>query len=262
MEEKINPSELELNEFIKIINEISGIDLNEKRNILVLKLSKFVSSTGVKTFAEFLSKLQINRQLRQDTLDFVTIGETYFLRELSQLKEIIFYAKSLEKTVNILSAPCSSGEEVYSMAILGAQNFLKDMMILGIDINSNVIEKAKVGKYQARTLQRLSESEKRRFFTDIGEQTFSINKSELCTCRFELCNVFEDKFLRLGKFDIIVSRNMMIYFDYDSRIKLMERFYQILADNGRLYVGNADLIPETTFFKKVFSPRGVYYEKI
>lgn len=55
---------------------------------------------------------------------------------------------------------------------------------------------------------------------------------------------------------------MMIYFDYDSRIKLMERFYQILADNGRLYVGNADLIPETTFFKKVFSPRGVYYEKI
>lgn len=58
MEEKINPSELELNEFIKIINEISGIDLNEKRNILVLKLSKFVSSTGVKTFAEFLSKLQ------------------------------------------------------------------------------------------------------------------------------------------------------------------------------------------------------------
>ncbi|EEO8700288.1 chemotaxis protein CheR, partial [Campylobacter coli] len=235
---------------------------NEKRNILALKLSKFVSSTGVKTFAEFLSKLQINRQLRQDTLDFVTIGETYFLRELSQLKEIIFYAKSLEKTVNILSAPCSSGEEVYSMAILGAQNFLKDMMILGIDINSNVIEKAKVGKYQGRTLQRLGESEKRRFFTDIGEQTFSINKSELCTCRFELCNVFEDKFLRLGKFDIIVSRNMIIYFDYDSRIKLMERFYQILADNGRLYVGNADLIPETTFFKKVFSPRGVYYEKI
>lgn len=163
MEEKINPSELELNEFIKIINEISGIDLNEKRNILALKLSKFVSSTGVKTFAEFLSKLQINRQLRQDTLDFVTIGETYFLRELSQLKEIIFYAKSLEKTVNILSAPCSSGEEVYSMAILGAQNFLKDMMILGIDINSNVIEKAKVGKYQGRTLQRLGESEKRRF---------------------------------------------------------------------------------------------------
>ncbi len=262
MEEKVNPSESELNEFIKIINEISGIDLNEKRNILALKLSKFVPSTGAKTFADFLSKLRINRQLRQDTLDFVTIGETYFLRELSQLKEIIFYAKSLEKRVNILSAPCSSGEEVYSMAILGAQNFLKDMMILGIDINSHVIEKAKAGKYQGRTLQRLSESEKRRFFTDIGEQTFSINKNELCTCKFELCNVFEDKFLRLGKFDIIASRNMMIYFDYDSKLKLMERFHQILADRGRLYVGNADLIPETIFFKKVFSPRGVYYEKI
>lgn len=261
MEEKINITELELNEFIKIINEISGIDLNDKRNILALKLSKFVLSHNVKTFSDFLNKLKINRQLRQDTLDFVTIGETYFLRELAQLKEIIFYAKSLEKRVNILSAPCSSGEEVYSLAILGAQNFLKEMTILGIDINSNVVEKAKVGNYQGRTLQRLSEGEKRRYFIEQDNNTFSINKNELCTCKFELCNVFDDRFLRLGKFDIIASRNMIIYFDHDSKIKLMERFHKILSDNGRLYVGNADLIPETEFFKKVFSPRGTYYER-
>ncbi|MBZ7931300.1 CheR family methyltransferase [Campylobacter sp. LH-2024] len=261
MEEKINPTELELNEFIHIINEISGIDLNEKRNILALKLSKFVLGTRSKTFAEFLSKLKINRQLKQDTLDFVTIGETYFLRELAQLKEIIFYIKSLEKHVNILSAPCSSGEEVYSIAILAAQNFIKDLTITGIDINSNVIEKAKIGQYQGRTLHRLSESEKRRFFNNTQE-IFTINKQELCRCNFELCNVFEDKFLRLNKFDIIVSRNMIIYFDYDSKIKLMERFYKILSDRGRLYIGNADLVPENPFFRKVFSSHGTYYEKI
>ncbi len=79
------------------------------------------------------------------------------------MKEIIYYAKSLEKRVNILSAPCSSGEEVYSLALLAAQNFIKDMYILGVDINSSVIEKAKLGKYQGRTLQRLSESEKEGF---------------------------------------------------------------------------------------------------
>ncbi|TKX32340.1 CheR family methyltransferase [Campylobacter aviculae] len=262
MEERIKPTELELNEFIQIINEISGIDLNEKRNILLLKLSKFVSGVNVKTFRDFLDKLKINRHLRQETLDFVTIGETYFLRELTQLKEIIFYAKSLERHVNILSAPCSSGEEVYSMAMLAAQNFMKDMLILGIDINSNVVEKAKLGQYQGRTLQNLSESEKRRFFTCDDNQIFTINKNELCKCKFELCNVFEDKFLRLGKFDIIASRNMIIYFDHESKLKLMERFYQILADKGRLYVGSADLVPETIFFKKVFSSHGVYYEKI
>ncbi|EAH5002967.1 chemotaxis protein CheR, partial [Campylobacter jejuni] len=76
------------------------------------------------------------------------------------------------------------------------------------------------------------------------------------------CNVFEEKFSRLGKFDIIASRNMIIYFDHESKLKLMERFHRILNDKGRLYVGNADLIPETIYFKKIFSPRGVYYEKV
>lgn len=80
MEKKITPSELELNEFIKIINEMSGIDLTDKKNILALKLNKFLEGTNTKNFSEFLGKLKSNRQLKQETLDFVTIGETYFLR--------------------------------------------------------------------------------------------------------------------------------------------------------------------------------------
>ncbi|AXP08555.1 methyltransferase domain-containing protein [Campylobacter hepaticus] len=262
MEGRTTPSEYELNEFIKIINEISGIDLSDKKSILALKLNKFLESISVKNFSDFLEKLKVNKQLKQETLDFVTIGETYFLRELAQLKAIIYYAKSLEKKVNILSAPCSSGEEVYSLALLAAQNFMKDIYILGIDINSNVIEKAKLGKYQGRTLQRLSENEKRRFFTENEDKFYTINKNELCLCKFELCNVFEEKFLRLGKFDIIASRNMIIYFDHESKLKLMEQFHKILNHQGRLYVGNADLIPETVYFKKVFSSKGIYYEKI
>lgn len=259
MESKINESEL--NEFIKIVNGISGIDLNEKRNILTLKLPNFIAEFQFATFNEFLNKIRINKQLRQNVLDFVTIGETYFLRELTQLKEIIFYAKSLEKKVAILSAPCSSGEEVYSLAMLGTQIFFKNMYILGIDINSHAVEKAKLGKYQGRTLQRLSEGEKKRFFTE-ENGIFSINKNEICPCQFDMCNVLEDRFLKLGQFDVVVSRNMIIYFDYNSRVKLMEYFYKVLSSKGRLYVGNADIIPETKFFKKVFSSSGSYYEKI
>ncbi|MBK1971187.1 methyltransferase domain-containing protein [Campylobacter sp. TTU-622] len=254
-------NEFEFNEFVKIINEISGIDLTDKKNTLSLKLSKFLLEHGFDNFQNFLLKLKVNQKLKQETLDFVTIGETYFLRELEQLKEAIYYIKSLEKSVRVLSAPCSTGEEVYSLAILASQNYVKDIDILGIDINSNVIEKAKLGKYQGRTLQRLSEIEKNKFFTR-EDEIYTINKSELCPCKFELCNVFEDKFLRLGKFDIIVSRNMMIYFNYDSKLKLMEHFYKILNNKGRLYIGNADLAPDIELFKKVFSSKGVYYEKI
>lgn len=257
---KIQPTEQELIEFIKIINNFSGIDLNDKKDTLSIKFGNFLSELKINSFEEFLNKLKISRQLRQDTLDFVTINETYFLRELQQLKDIIFYVKESNKRMSLLSAPCSSGEEVYSMAILAAQNFIKDISIVGIDINSKVIEKAKLGKYQGRTLQRLSNDEKRKYFIE-DDVLFSIKKNELCHCRFELCNVFDDKFLRLGKFDIILSRNMIIYFDHESKIKLMERFHKILSDHGRLYVGNADLIPDTKYFKKVFSAKGTYYEK-
>ncbi|MCW1360591.1 CheR family methyltransferase [Campylobacter sp. US33a] len=254
-------NEQELYEFIKIINEISGIDLSDKKDILPLKLSTFFKRFNITDFKEFVAKLKFNTELRQNTLDFITINETYFHRELTQLKEIIFYAKSLDRTVNILSAPCSSGEEVYSLAILGAQNFVKNLQITGIDINNEMINKAKIGKYTGRTLQRLSEIEKKKFFTQ-NDEFYTINKKEICNCRFELYNVFDPKFPQFSKFDIIVSRNMMIYFDYDSKIKLLENFYKLLSTTGRLYIGNADLVPENIYFKKVFSSKGVYYEKL
>ncbi|EAH9135597.1 methyltransferase domain-containing protein [Campylobacter upsaliensis] len=260
-EEKIHFSDLELNEFIKIINELSGMDIQDKKTTLSLKLPSFLQTMKIKNFAEFLAKIKVNRILRQETLDFVTIGETYFHRELTQLKDIAFYIKSLDKRTSVLSVPCSSGEEVYSIAMLGAQHCIKDMYVVGVDINSKVIEKAKLGKYQGRTLQNLSEHEKRKFFKE-DNGIYTINKSELCPCKFTLCNVFDNAFVQLGKFDIIISRNMIIYFDYDSKLKLLERFYSLLSDGGRLYVGSADLIPENVYFKKVFSARGTYYEKI
>ncbi len=259
--ETIHFNDTELNEFIKIINELCGMDMQDKKAVLSLKLPSFLHSTNIKNFAEFLAKIKVNKNLRQETLDFVTIGETYFHRELVQLKDIAFYIKSLDKRTSILSVPCSSGEEVYSMAMLGAQHCIKDMYIVGVDINSKVIEKAKLGKYQGRTLQNLSEHEKRKFFKE-EDGVYTINKNELCPCKFNLCNVFDNSFMTLGKFDIIMSRNMIIYFDYDSKLKLLERFANLLNDGGRLYVGSADLIPENIYFKKVFSTRGTYYEKI
>lgn len=263
MEEfKDSISETDLDQFIKIVNELTGMDINDKRHNLLLKLPKFIKDMNFNSFSEFLSRVRVNKDLRQKTLNFVTIGETYFLRELPQLQEIVFHAKSLDRRVSILSAPCSSGEEVYSLAILAAQNFIKEMYILGVDINSDVIEKAKRGKYKGRTLNHISSDQKTRFFMKEDEDYYTIDKNKICSCRFELHNVFESNFLRLSKFDIILSRNMLIYFDYDSKLKVLENFHKILADDGRLYVGTADLIPDNIFFKKVFSSKGTYYEKL
>ncbi len=251
----------ELDYFIKIIDELSGMDLSDKKNTLALKLPKFLKELKLNSLSELLVKIRINKELRQKTLNFVSISETYFLRELSQLQEIIYYIKSLDRRVSVLSAPCASGEEVYSLAILAHKNFIKELEIVGVDINSEIIEEAKEGRYNGRTLQKFNQTEKNNFFIE-DQGCYKINKKKLCSCKFEICNVLDNNFLQSKKFDVILSRNMLIYFDYDSKIKLMKNFHKVLNDNGRLYIGSADLLPENEFFKKVFLSKGNYYEKI
>ncbi len=256
-------NEEELQAFIKIVNEYTGNDLSEKKSALAVKLRSFLKGlSGFSSFKEFLTRLVYDRKLKQEVIDFVTVNETYFYRELSQLKEALYHLKSLDRSVSVLCAPCSSGEEVYSLALLAVLNFAKEnLSIVGIDINSKAIQKAKEALYQGRSLQRLAESEKNRYFTK-QDDSYKIKKELLCRCRFELCNVFDKKFLELGKFDVILSRNMMIYFDYESRLKFVELLYKVANNGCRLYVGNADIMPETQYWTKVFVPRGcTYYVK-
>lgn len=262
MADKIVPNGAEFLQFIKFINDTCGVDLTEKKNILEAKFDNFLKELGFTSFKDFLAKLTRDNELKQKTLDFITINETYFYRELAQLKQAAFYLKSLERPASVLSAPCSSGEEVYSFAILLALNSVADIHITGIDINKKAIDKAKIAKYQGRSLDRLGENEKKRFFT-CQNDIYEVKKSELCRCRFELCNVFDEKFLRLGKFDLIFSRNMMIYFDYESRLRLLENFHKISNSECRLYIGNSDLVPaENPYFSKVFAPNGAtYYQR-
>ena len=259
---KIVPSASEYLQFIKIINELCGVDLAEKRNLLEPKFDNFLKELGLCDFKDFLLRLEHDRTIKQKTLDFITVNETYFYRELSQLKQAASYLKALNRPASVLCAPCASGEEVYSFAILLALNSESNVHITGIDINQKAIEKAKTAKYQGRSLKNLPLSEKNHFFT-CDNDIYTVKKSELCRCRFELCNVFDYKFFKLGKFDVIFSRNMMIYFDYESRLKLLENFHKISNPECRLYIGNSDLVPaENVHFSKVFAPNGAtYYQR-
>lgn len=253
--------ENEMNDFVKIVEQISGNNLSTKKDILLIKLPKFLREMGLKNLSELNEKILIQRNLKQETMDFITVCETYFFREVEQLKDVIYYIKSLDRPINVLCAPCSSGEEVYSLAILASENFIKGMNIIGIDINKKMIDKCNEMIYSQRSVARLNTIEKSRFF-DYKDNAYHLKKEALtCRCKFELCNVFDDALFKLGKFDIIFSRNMMIYFDQDFKIKLMERFYKILNKDGRIYPGKSDLVPETAYFSKNFSAGGVFYNK-
>ena len=256
------PSDMDgFNEFMSTIKTLCGVDLEPKRDITLQRVSIFAKNRQIKSFKDLVSMIRFDTLFRQDLLNLVTVNETYFYRELAQLKDVIYYAKELGEA-RILCAPCSTGDETYSLAMLAYEFGLKqsDIQLTGIDINSEAIQACSVGSYGERSLHRLSEFQKERFFTKKDDKFF-IKKEILPRCEFKILNVFDDAMFNLGKFDIVLSRNMMIYFDDAFRLKCVERLHKLLKPEGRLYAGHADLVPYTPLYTKRFSNGATYYER-
>ncbi len=251
----------ELEELIEYLKEKCGIDLEPKKDVLLKKLGIFCQNKNIASFKKLLNRIQQDEELMQDLVNLVTVNETFFYRELAQLEDAIAYISSIKHEVKILCAPCSSGEEAYSLAFLAKDANQNNIQLTGIDISSKAIEEANKGLFSERSLHRLDARNKALFFNKIGNK-YSVKKESILDIEFKVFNIFDDEFLSLGRFDIIFSRNMMIYFNEQFKQKAIKRFHEMLYKKGRLYTGHADLVPQNRYFKKVIQNNIYFYEKI
>lgn len=242
------------------VRQVCGIDLETKRMSVRPKIVKFCKSNGLKNYSELTSKMDLNLPIRQDFFDLITVCETYFYREIKQLKELINILRMEPDKRRILCAPCSSGEEVYSIIMLASEAGISDVHVTGIDINAEIIKKAKEGKYSQRSLYNLNDALIRKYFTKENDE-YLIKKQFFKNTRFDIVNVFDRKFFDLGKFDIILSRNMMIYFNEEYKYKLVDNFSKSLKDGGMFFAGHADLVPFHQDLKKIYTNSCTYYIK-
>lgn len=251
-----------LNDILHYIKREIGVDLFAKNSIIETKLKLFSERKGIYSFRKLFELLSQDRTLRQELIDLVTVNETYFYREESQLELAVSFALNLPNGIKILCAPCASGEEVYSLAMmLYEKNRLSNSFcITGIDINSEAIDKAKNGAYSERSLHKLTPTLKERFFSQT-DKIYQIKKELFSCINFHKVNIFEHSFLDMGEFDIIFSRNMLIYFDDAFRLKTIERFAKLLKKDGKLFLGHADIIPDNAFFTKYTDAKLSYYVK-
>lgn len=250
-----------LQDLLHYIKREIGIDLFSKNSVIETKLRLFCERKEIYSFRKLFEALQHDRALRQDLIDLVTVNETYFYREESQLDLAVNFALSIPN-VKILCAPYASGEEVYSLSMMLQERRRepREFSITGIDINSEAIEKAQKGLFSERSLHKLDQRLKEKFF--VQEDRFYRAKREyFSSISFTKVNIFEHEFLSLGKFDIIFSRNMLIYFDDDFRLKTIERFATLLKPEGKLFLGHADIIPDNPYFTKHTDHRLSYYVK-
>ena len=250
-----------LQDLLHYIKREIGIDLFSKNSVIETKLRLFCERKEIYSFRKLFEALQHDRALRQDLIDLVTVNETYFYREESQLDLAVNFALSIPN-VKILCAPCASGEEVYSLSMMlqESRREPREFSITGIDINSEAIEKAQKGLFSERSLHKLDQRLKEKFFTQ-EDRFYRAKREYFSSISFTKVNIFEHEFLSLGKFDIIFSRNMLIYFDDDFRLKTIERFATLLKPEGKLFLGHADIIPENPYFIKHTDHRLSYYVK-
>jgi chemotaxis protein methyltransferase CheR len=221
----------------------TGVTFDRQQSILKNKVVSFCRQRGICSFFNLLRDVKTDTNLKQELIDHLTTNETFFFREIKQIDELVELAKKHGSRVDILCAPSATGEEPYSIAIalLEAGVSASKINILGIDINSDAIKKAKQAIYKERNVRNLSKELKDKYFCKDGEK-YILNDNIKSLASFKVVNLFDESFKSLGKFDIVFSRNMLIYFDKETKLKakkLLESMRK--SDEYQVFFGHADL---------------------
>ncbi len=221
----------------------SGIIDLDKRALVFTRLKQFAQESTIFNTSEFLNKMKQDEVFYQEVINIVTVNETYFFREYHELEWLIDYIKQSSKNIKILSLPSSSGEETYSILIMldKANVDLSRIEISGYDINSEAVKDAYSGYYNAHSLHKVNDETKDKYFEKTSNNLYQISKAFRNKTNFTQKNIFElsDE---SNKYDIILSRNMFIYFDLDKRQEAVEVIIKLLKSNGIYIKGHADHI--------------------
>lgn len=248
----------DISDFTPIFNHLYselGISDLYKRPILYERLSSLAKKYEIESVEEFIGKLKENYDFYEEVIDAVTVNETYFFREIDSLKWLVKWIAKENRDMRLLSIPSSNGAEIYSILImLDMMNnqLLHKIKCIGVDINNESIKKAKKGIYSERELHKLDDEIKYKYFEKTGS-SYEIKSYLKSNTKFINDNIFTLSTDKYGSFDIILSRNLFIYFDDLYRKKATDVLYKMLKPGGYLVMGVTDRLCEHSNFKKASS---------
>lgn len=251
--------------FKKNINNLINIDLNcYKEKQMLRRITSLMKRNGFDSFDEYFLKLKTDKELLEQFVNYLTINVSEFYRNLSQWKVLEEYIipnliKTKKDPLKIWSSACSTGEEPYSLVMLLTNFFnLKDIKVLATDIDLGAIEKAKIGVYNEKSIKNLPKQFVDKYFQKIGN-SYKITDEIKKAVDFKRLDLLKDPFPK--DVDLIVCRNVLIYFTNEAKDLIYKKFYSSLSKEGILFVGSTEqiLLPEKYGFKPV---KTFFYKKI
>lgn len=240
-----------------------GIVLNElKRDMVYSRLARRIRAAKLNNFAEYIDYLQANKDTEfTDFINAITTNLTSFFREPHHFQflqnKIIPQLKAIHKTdkrIRIWSAGCSTGMEPYSIAMTLQNRFPSnyDVKILATDLDTEVLQTAKEGIYDAQNVTGVDDDMLVKYFQKRSEQNrYRVKDQVRALITFKQLNLLQGWPMQ-GPMDVIFCRNVVIYFDIETKNQLFARFAQLLRPNGYLILGHSETMSrEIKFFKAI-----------
>ncbi|MHC2671524.1 chemotaxis protein methyltransferase CheR [Bradyrhizobium diazoefficiens] len=255
----------------KFLKDNSGIDLSaDKQYLIESRLLPLARKAGLSGIPELVQKLQGgSRALITDVVEAMTTNETFFFRDKVPFDHFrdtimpeIIRARAGRRSVRIWCAAGSTGQEPYSLAMclkeMGAALTGWRVEIIATDLSQEVLEKARAGVYSQFEVQRgLPIQMLVKYFKQTGE-TWQINPELRAMIQHRQLNLLHD-FAQLGTFDVIFCRNVLIYFDQDTKINIFNRLARQIEPDGFLVLGAAEtVVGLTDTFRPIHDRRGLY----
>jgi len=256
-------SDAEFLQFQALLRQLAGIHLSpSKKALLCGRLNKRLRHYNLGSYGEYfrlLTSAEAPHEL-QIALDLLTTNETYFFRETKHfdfLRDKVLPQKKPGATFRIWSAACSSGEEPYSLAMLLSERLgVAPWEIVASDISTRVLERAHTGHYAMDRARHIPPEYLRAYcMKGVGKHdgTLLVAPSLREKVRFMQVNLNE-ALPRLGEFDVIFIRNVMIYFEMDTKRRVLQRLIPFLKPGAYLIVGHSESLNGVTEDLKPVSP--------
>ena len=258
----------------KVLRECSGLVLSaEKQYLAESRLLPVARRHGMTTLSELIAALKLRpiSALASDVVEAMTTNETFFFRDKTPFAHFrdtmmpaLIAARAKERRIRIWCAAASTGQEPYSLAMAMKEPELEAALagyrveIVATDLSAEVLERARSGMYSQFEVQRgLPIHLLVKYFKQTGD-SWQIAPELRAMVQFRTLNLLND-FSPLGIFDVVFCRNVLIYFDQETKIGVFNRIAKRMPDDGFLSLGAAEtVVGLTKAFKPVPDKRGLY----
>lgn len=257
----------------QLLKKRSGLVISrDKLYLLESRLLPVARNRGIESMSELLSRIRLrpDEALLRDITEAMTTNESFFFRDTHPFEQFrqhtlpaLLTTRASKKHIRIWCAACSTGQEPYSIAMILKEEAHKlagwRVDILATDLSREVLERARQGIYNPFEVKRgLPPNMLNKYFKPLGDnwQIDAGIRSMVTYQEFNLLN----SMMGLGKFDVVFCRNVLIYFDQETKAVVLNNIARLIPPDGFLYLGGTEtILGVTQAFKQSPEQRGIYY---